>query len=106
VGRSVAFSKDGRTIAVGSPGSLSVMQSYPGRVHVYDVPVNENGGFASLGKPIEGKVNGDATGAAVGKRFLPHQFLLFSRIFVCVTTSAALKKSLFQLFPVMVEHLQ
>jgi len=60
MGRSVAFSKDGSTIAVGSPGS----QSLPGHVRIFDV--RENNGNVALGKPIEGQFSGDEAGWAVG----------------------------------------
>jgi len=63
MGAAVAFSRDGSTVATGSPGGLFTA-STPGRVHVYHR--NDKDVLVALGHPIEGQVVGDEAGGAVG----------------------------------------
>jgi len=65
MGQSVAFSKDGSTVAVGSPGGwLTAPPGTPGLVRIFNV--GENSGLVTLGKPIVGEFIGDEAGGAVG----------------------------------------
>lgn len=66
MGTSVAFSKDGSTVAVGSPGSLLTAEPSPGHVLIYDVNT-EKRFITLLGRPVEGEFSGDRAGGAVGK---------------------------------------
>lgn len=84
LGKSVAFSKDGSTVAVGSPGGVLTDQPSPGRVLIFDV--SSNNGLVALGNPIEGGSNGDEAGGAVGK-WVAHictSVELCLRIFCCL----------------------
>ena len=62
LGASVAFSKDGSTVAVGSPGGLFTSLLTPGRVRIYLVRENS---LVQLGNSIDGEVSGDQAGGSV-----------------------------------------
>jgi len=63
MGKAVAFSRDGSTVAVGAPGGLFSSVSTSGRVRLFRVSEN---GLVALGKPIEGEFIGDEAGGALG----------------------------------------
>lgn len=64
-GTSLAFSKDGRTLAIGAPG-FGERRDRPGYVRVYSMVQGTNGpGWAQLGDDIIGEANGDETGISV-----------------------------------------
>lgn len=69
MGKAVAISRDGSTIAVGAPAGL-VSSTSPGRVRLFRV--SDDGGLVPVGKPIEGKANGDEAGSSVGKCFFSY----------------------------------
>lgn len=84
-GASVAFARDGTTVAVGAPGGLFTSLATPGRVRIYSVvarnsgsddengdgdeTASNNGGAAAelvqLGSTIDGEVSGDEAGGSV-----------------------------------------